>query len=76
MPRKPAHMNDEEEIQRLIPIKGWVYNLFADRGKRQKRSTKHQIAFELEQLAERLRDQEATQVVEDRKESTLVRDKE
>lgn len=54
-PYKPPA--DDEMVERLIPIPGWVYNLMTARGLAQRRTTKYQIAFELERLAQRIRDE-------------------
>lgn len=54
-PYKPPA--DNEIVDRLVPIPGWVYKLMARRGAAQQRTTRYQIAFELERLAERIRDE-------------------
>jgi hypothetical protein len=55
MARNPKRYPDEAQLERLIPIKGWVYNLFIDLGLEQGRETKYQLAHELEQLARKYR---------------------
>lgn len=52
-PYKPP--SDDEVVERLVPIPGWVYNLMTARAAAQKRTTKYQISFELERLAEKMR---------------------
>lgn len=54
-PYKPPA--DDETIERLIPLPGWVYNLMTARGQAQKRTTKYQIAFEIERLAQRIKEE-------------------
>lgn len=51
--KRPA---DDEVIERLIPMKGWVYNLMTDRGAAQNRTTKYQVSTEIEALAKKIRD--------------------
>jgi hypothetical protein len=51
--KRPA---DDEVVERLIPMKGWVYNLMTERGAAQQRTTKYQVSAELEQLAKKIRD--------------------
>lgn len=48
---------DDEIVERLVPMPGWVYNLMTARATAQKRTTKYQIAFELERLARKIKDQ-------------------
>lgn len=56
-PRQPYKMPaDDEVVDRLVPIPGWVYKLMARRAAAQQRTTRYQIAFELERLARQLRD--------------------
>ena len=58
MPRTPyKEPADDEIVERLIPIPGWVYKMMIARAKAQKRTTKYQIAFELERLAQRMKDE-------------------
>ena len=58
MPRKVVDLvPDDETIERLVPIKGWVYNLMVARGEAQKRHAKYQISYELERLAQRMKEQ-------------------
>lgn len=57
MPRKVQVVPDDAVVERLVPIPGWVYNLMSSRGKAQQRTTKYQIAFELERLAKRIKEQ-------------------
>lgn len=55
-PRKPYKTHaDDETVERLVPIPGWVYNLMTERAIAEKRTTKYQIAHELEQLARNLK---------------------
>ena len=57
-PRTPYKATgDDEVIERLVPMPGWVYNLMASRAAAQKRTTKYQISFELERLARKMKDQ-------------------
>lgn len=57
-PRKPYKAPaDDEVVERLVPVPGWVYNLMTSRALAQSRTTKHQIAYELTQLAKRIREQ-------------------
>lgn len=57
MPRKPYKEPpaDDEIVERLIPLKGWVYKMMIARGEAQKRNAKHQISFELERVAEKMK---------------------
>jgi hypothetical protein len=48
---------DDETVDRLVPIPGWVYKLMARRAAAQQRTTRYQIAFELERLARKIRDE-------------------
>jgi len=57
MPRTPyKEPADDEVVERLIPIPGWVYKKMIARAKAQQRTTKYQIAFELERLARKMED--------------------
>lgn len=57
MPRAPyKEPKDDEIVERLIPIPGWVYKKMIARAKAQQRSTKYQIAFELERVARKMND--------------------
>ena len=57
-PRQPYKMPaDDEVVDRLVPIPGWVYKLMARRAAAQRRTTRYQIAFELERLARKQRDE-------------------
>jgi len=57
-PRKPYKTPaDDEVVERLVPVPGWVYNLMTARAVAQSRTTKHQLAYELTQLAKRLKEQ-------------------
>jgi hypothetical protein len=57
-PRKPYKATaDDEIVERLVPMPGWVYNLMAGRAAAQKRTTKYQISYELERLANKIKDQ-------------------
>lgn len=57
-PRRPYKAPaDDAVVERLVPIPGWVYNLMTARATAQKRTTKYQIAFELERLARKIKDQ-------------------
>lgn len=55
MARNPKKYPDDAQLERLVPLKGWVYNLFVDLGLEQGRETKYQIGHELEQLARKYR---------------------
>jgi hypothetical protein len=56
-PRKPdKRPADDEVVERLIPVKGWVYNLMTDRAVAQGRTTKYQLSIEIEGLAKKIRD--------------------
>mgnify|MGYP001615275198 CR=1 FL=1 len=54
-PYKPP--SDDEIIERLVPMPGWVYNLMTARAPAQGRTTKYQISTELRLLAQRMREQ-------------------
>lgn len=56
MARNPKRYPDDATVERLIPMKGWVYNVFIDLGLAQGRETKYQLAHELEQLARKYRE--------------------
>lgn len=57
MPRTPyKEPADDEVVERLIPIPGWVYKKMIARAKAQQRTTKYQIAHELERLARKMND--------------------
>lgn len=51
--KRPA---DDDVIERLIPVKGWVYNLMTDRAVAQGRTTKYQLSIEIEALAKRIKE--------------------
>lgn len=48
---------DDAIIDVRVPLSGLAYNLFADLAAAQQRTTRYQIAFELERLARKLRDE-------------------
>jgi hypothetical protein len=48
---------DDEFVERLVRMPGWVYNLMAARATAQQRTTKYQIAHELEWLARRIKEE-------------------
>lgn len=62
MPREPKQRKpykrpaDDDVVERLIPVKGWVYNLMTDRALAQGRTTKYQLSIEIEALAKRIKE--------------------
>ena len=57
-PRQPYKMPaDDETVDRLVPIPGWVYKMMARRAAAQQRTTRYQVAFELERVARKIRDE-------------------
>lgn len=55
MARPPKKVDDTADVERVIPIPGWVYNLMIDVADEQHRDVKSQIVFELEQVARRIK---------------------
>lgn len=57
MPRTPyKEPADDEIVERLVPMSGWVYKKMIARAKAQQRTTKYQISFELERIAKKMND--------------------
>lgn len=57
MPRTPyKEPADDEIVERLVPMPGWVYKKFIARAKAQQRTTKYQIGHELERIAKKMND--------------------
>ena len=57
MPRTPyKEPADDEIVERLVPMPGWVYKKMIARAKAQQRTTKYQIGHELQRIAEKMND--------------------
>lgn len=57
MPRTPyKEPSDDEIVERLVPMPGWVYKKFIARAKAQQRTTKYQLGHELERIAKKMND--------------------
>jgi hypothetical protein len=57
MPRTPyKEPTDDEIVERLVPMPGWVYKKMIARAKAQQRTTKYQIGHELERIAKKMND--------------------
>ena len=55
MARHPRRVDDQDVVERVIQIPGWIYNLMIDLAAEQRRDVKSQVVFELERSAQRIR---------------------
>jgi len=55
MARHPRRVDDQDVVERVIQIPGWIYNLMIDLAAEQHRNVQSQVVFELERSAQRIR---------------------
>lgn len=51
MARKAKHVPEDQPVERIVSLPGWLYNLLVDRAERERRGVKYQIEVDFERLA-------------------------